>query len=109
MNQINAPIATEIPIPVSVCGCAPSFHQPYHPASFHSIKRKDNFRLIEHSQQTLHGSRRVARSRFNVFPQDAPSVLYGANERILIATIHRGTPLRYKETQSQAARWLRTG
>jgi hypothetical protein len=34
--------------PKGACGCAHSFHQPYHPASFHSIKRMDDFGLIEY-------------------------------------------------------------
>ncbi len=50
----------------------------------------DDFGLIEYGQQTFHGSLRVAWSRFNVFPQDAPSVLNGAQERVLVGIIHSG-------------------
>jgi hypothetical protein len=48
---------------------------------------------IEYRQQPLHRPRGVTRSQLNVFAQDAPSVLNGANERILIGSIHRGTQL----------------
>ena len=46
--------------------------------------------LVEHGQQTFYGSLRVTGSRLNVFPQDAPSVLNGAQERVLVGIIHSG-------------------
>jgi hypothetical protein len=39
---------------------------------------------------TFHGSRRVALSRLNVFPKDAPGVLNGAPDCLLVGIIHNG-------------------
>jgi len=61
-----------------------SFHQPYHPAPLYSIERENDLVPIEHSLQAFHRSLRVP----TVFPEDAPSVLNGANERILVGIIH---------------------
>jgi hypothetical protein len=49
---------------------------------------------IEYRQKPLHRPPGVTRSWLNVFAQDAPSVLNGANDRILIGIIHGGTQLR---------------
>jgi hypothetical protein len=65
-----------------------SFDQSYHLAPLHSIKRMYKVAPVEHGKQTFHRSLRVPA----VFPQDAPSVLNGANDGILIGTIHDGTP-----------------
>ena len=40
--------------------------------------------LVEHRYQTLHGSRRVRLPRLKVFPKDAPGVLNGTNEHVLV-------------------------
>jgi hypothetical protein len=48
---------------------------------------------IEHSQQAFHRPRRVALSRLNIFAKDAPSVLKGTHERIMVGTIHNRTQL----------------
>lgn len=45
---------------------------------------------IEYRRQPLHRPPGVPRPRLNVFPQNAPSVLNGANERILIGIIYNG-------------------
>jgi hypothetical protein len=49
--------------------------------------------LVEYRSQTFHGSRRVALSPLNVFPEDAPGVLDGAQERLLVGIIHNRTQL----------------
>jgi hypothetical protein len=66
-----------------------SFHRPYHPAPLYSIERENDLVPIEHSLQTFHRSLRVPA----VFPQDAPGVLNGADERILVWIVHNGTQL----------------
>src|SRR5258705_2620758 len=43
---------------------------------------------IEHGKQTFHRSVRVPA----VFPQDAPRVLNGANDGIVVGIVHDGTP-----------------
>jgi len=61
--------------------------QSDHSAPIHPVKCVHDVVPIEYCQQALHGSRRVARSRLNVLPEDAPGVLYGAHERILVGII----------------------
>ena len=56
-----------------------SLDQPYHPAPLYSIKCMNDVVSIEYGQQPLHRSRWVTRRWLNVFPQNAPSVLYGAD------------------------------
>jgi hypothetical protein len=48
---------------------------------------------VEYGQETFYRSGSVARPGLNVFPQDAPSVLNGAHQRILVGIIHDGTQL----------------
>ena len=66
-----------------------SLHQPYHLAPLYSIKRMYNVAPIEHGKQTFHRSLRVPA----VFPQDAPGVLNGANDGIVVGIVHDGTQL----------------
>ena len=76
-----------------VCVRAPgpffSLDQSYHLAPLYSIKRVYNVAPIEHGKQTFHRSLRVPA----VFPQDAPGVLNGANDGILVGIVHDGTQL----------------
>jgi len=51
-----------------------------------------NVAPVEHGKQTFHRSLRVPA----VFPQDAPSVLDGANDGILVGIVHDGTQLHEK-------------
>jgi hypothetical protein len=44
--------------------------------------------LVEYDESALHGSCCVALSRLDVFPEDTPSVLDGAQKRILVGIIH---------------------
>ncbi|SHG50774.1 hypothetical protein SAMN05443248_1784 [Bradyrhizobium erythrophlei] len=67
--------------------------QSERPASFHSVKGMHNLVPVEHREQTVHCSRRVTRAQLNVFPQDAPGVLNGANDRVLVGAIHDATRL----------------
>ena len=67
-----------------------SFDQSYHLAPLYWVKGVHNVVPIEHGKQTFNRSRRVSRARLNVFPQDAPSVLNGMNDRILVWIIHDG-------------------
>ena len=62
----------------------------FHSAPLYSIKCMNDVVPVEYGEQPLHRSRRVPRPRLNVFPQNAPSVLYGADERILVGIIHNG-------------------
>jgi hypothetical protein len=64
-----------------------SFHQPYHPVPLYSIERKSNVIPIKHSLQTFHRSLRVPA----VFSEDAPGVLNGTNDGILVGVIHNGS------------------
>jgi hypothetical protein len=48
---------------------------------------------VEHREQTVHCSRRVTLAGLNVFPQDAPSILNGTNQRVLVGVIHDATQL----------------
>ena len=43
---------------------------------------------VEYRQETFYRSGSVARPGFNVFPKDAPSVLKGSQNRLLVGTIH---------------------
>ena len=43
---------------------------------------------VEYGQETFYRSGSVARPGLNVFPKDAPSVLKGSQNRLLVATIH---------------------
>jgi len=61
-----------------------SFDQSYYLAPLYSIKRMYNVAPIEHGKQTFHRSLRVPA----VFPQDAPGVLNGANDGILVGIVH---------------------
>jgi hypothetical protein len=66
-----------------------SFHQSYHLRRFiRSSARMTSFL----SSTASRGStvRVVSRARLNVFPQNAPSVLDGRNDRILVWIIHDG-------------------
>jgi hypothetical protein len=51
-----------------------------------------NVAPIEHGKQTFHRLLRVP----SVFPQDAPRVLNGANDGILVGIVHDGTQLHEK-------------
>jgi hypothetical protein len=66
-----------------------SLDQSHHLAPLYSIKRMYNVAPIEHGKQTFHRSLRVPA----VFPQDAPSVLNGADDGILVGIVHDGTQL----------------
>src|SRR6476620_1138849 len=44
--------------------------------------------LVEHGQQALYGSLCVTGAGLDVFPQDAPSVIRGPQEDVLVRTIH---------------------
>jgi hypothetical protein len=48
---------------------------------------------VEYGQETINRSYSVARPGRNVLPQDPPSVLNGANERILVRVIHDDTAI----------------
>src|SRR5947207_12820423 len=74
-----------------------SFDQSYHLAPLYSVKGVHNVAPIEHGKQTFHRSLRVPA----VFPQDAPGVLNGANDRILVGIVHDGTPT----PRNQDSRW----
>jgi len=76
-----------------------SFDQSYHLAPLYSVKGVHNVAPIEHGKQTFHRSRRVPA----IFPQDAPSVLNGANDGILVGIIHDGTPTPRKRESSLEA------
>jgi len=65
-----------------------SFDQSYHLAPLYSVKGVHNVAPIEHGKQTFHRSLRVPA----VFPQDAPGVLNGANDGIVVGIVHDGTP-----------------
>jgi len=69
-----------------------SLDQSYHSAPLYPIKRMNNIAPVEHGKQTFHRSLRVPA----VFPQDAPSVLNGANDGILVGIVHDGTQLHEK-------------
>jgi hypothetical protein len=43
---------------------------------------------VEYGQETFYRSGSVARPGLNVFPKDAPSVLKGSQNRLLVGTIH---------------------
>jgi hypothetical protein len=43
---------------------------------------------VEYGQETFYRSGSVARPGLNVFPKDAPSVLKGSQDRLLVGTIH---------------------
>jgi hypothetical protein len=66
-----------------------SLDQSYHLAPLYSIKCMHNVAPIEHGKQTFHRSLRVPA----VFSQDAPSVLNGADDGILVGIVHDGTQL----------------
>ncbi len=55
-----------------------------------------NVAPIEHGKQTFHRSLRVPA----VFPQDAPSVVDGANDGILVWIVHDGTQLHEAEIKA---------
>jgi hypothetical protein len=59
----------------------------------YSVKCMNDVVPIEYRQQPLHRPPGAPRSQLNVFAQDAPSVLNGANDRILVGIIHGGTQL----------------
>jgi hypothetical protein len=61
-----------------------SFDQSYHLAPLYSVKGVHNVAPIEHGKQTFHRSLCVPA----VFPQDAPGVLNGADQSILVWIIH---------------------
>ena len=65
--------------------------QSHHPAATNSIQCMHKLALVEHDQQPVQRLCRVARSRANVFFQDASCVLYGAQQRMLVRAIHRLT------------------
>src|SRR6266403_3918248 len=68
------------------CRAFLSLDQSYHAPSLYSIKRMNDVAPIEHGKQTFHRSLRVPA----VFPQDAPGVLNGANDGIVVEI--NGTP-----------------
>ena len=74
-----------------------SLDQSYHLAPLYSVKGVHNVAPIEHGKQTFHRSLRVPA----VFPQDAPGVLNGANDGILVGIVHDGTPT----PRNQDSRW----
>jgi hypothetical protein len=71
------------------CRAFLSLDQSYHAPSLYSIKRMNDVAPIEHGKQTFHRSLRVPA----VFPQDAPGVLNGANDGILVGIVHDSTQL----------------
>jgi hypothetical protein len=79
---------------------ASSLDQSYHLAPLYSVKGVHDVAPIEHGKQTFHRSRRVPA----IFPQDAPSVLNGANDGILVGIVHDGTQLH--ESGNQAWRQI---
>ncbi len=74
-----------------------SLDQSYHLAPLYSVKGMNDVAPIEHGKQTFHRSLRIPA----VFPQDAPSVLNGANDGILVGIVHDGTPT----PRNQDSRW----
>src|SRR6266576_4695463 len=76
-----------------------SFDQSYHLAPLYSVKGVHNVAPIEHGKQTFHRSLRVPA----VFPQDAPGVLNGANDGIVVGIVNDGTPT----PRNQDSRWGR--
>jgi hypothetical protein len=62
--------------------------------------------FIEYSEQPLQCSSGIVRFQFNVFGQDAPRVHYGANQRILIGSIHN-EPTRKPKIKPRLANWFR--
>jgi hypothetical protein len=70
-----------------------SLNQSYHPAPLYSVKGVHDVVPVEHGQETFHRSGSVTRSWLSVFAQDAPSVLNGANDRILVGIVHGSTQL----------------
>jgi hypothetical protein len=77
--------------------------QSDHPAPLYSVKGVHYLGTIEHGKQAFHRSLRVAA----IFSQDAPSVLNGSNERILVGIVHdsHSPPLK----DSREARPIRSG
>jgi hypothetical protein len=67
--------------------------QAQHSPPFYSIEGMHDVTVIEYGQQTLQGLRFIARSRVNVFPKDAPGVLYGPQKRVLVGGTHEGVLL----------------
>ena len=65
-----------------------SVDQPYHPAPIHSVKGTHDVVPVKYGQETFYRSGSVARPGLNVFPKDAPSVLKGSQNRLLVGTIH---------------------
>jgi hypothetical protein len=77
---------------LAIAAAAPSLDQPYHPAAPYSIKRMNDVVPIEYGLQTFHRSRRVPRSRLDIFPENAPGVLNGPYQNLLVGIIHSGNP-----------------
>jgi hypothetical protein len=74
-------------------GAQKSLDQPYHSTPFHSIKSVYDVALVEHGNEARDRLRRVALAGLEVFPEDAPGVLNGAQQRFLIGVTHATTQL----------------
>jgi hypothetical protein len=65
-----------------------SLNQSYHPAPLYSVKGMHDVVPVEYGQETFYRSGSVARPGLNVFPKDAPGVLDGAQDSLLVWIIH---------------------
>src|SRR4030088_3401574 len=63
---------------------------------------------VEYGQQAFHGSRCVTLSPLLVFPKDAPGVLDGAQDSLLVGIIHNATQLPQNRDSSRR-RPIRSG
>jgi hypothetical protein len=65
-----------------------SLNQSYHPTPIHPVKGMHDVVPVEYGQETFYRSGSVARPGLNVFPKDAPGVLDGAQDSLLVWIIH---------------------
>ena len=80
--------------------------QSHHPAATNSIECMHKLALVEHDQQPVQRLCRVARSRANVFFQDASCVLYGAHQRMLVRAIHKLTQNLQQHQNAQPGKFV---
>ena len=78
--------------------------QSHHPAATNSIQCMHKLALVENDQQPVQRLCRVARSRVNVFFEDASCVLYGAQQHMLVRAIHKLTQTCNNNKQRQKMR-----
>jgi hypothetical protein len=60
--------------------------QPHHSSPFHSVESMHDVIPVEYGQEVLHGLRRVELAP--ILPKDAPGVLNGTQQRLLVGGIH---------------------